>query len=131
MWLNHYAITNIMAIEFALNKFQNNVFMAAPEFNLLIQNFLTVLTNTELKRNEDLNLSFLDDITRDIVRFYAIFFTKGDKKEAQKILEQQSSVDAMALARASFFFGSSIAIIVLIIIHNFRNSFVGTSLYVN
>lgn len=80
MWLNHYAITNIMAIEFALNKFQNNVFMAAPEFNLLIQNFVTVLNNTELKKNEDLSLSYLDDITRDLVKFYATFFTKGDKK---------------------------------------------------
>ena len=38
-WLNHYAITNIMAIEHALNEFQNEVFMARPEFNLLVQNF--------------------------------------------------------------------------------------------
>ena len=130
MWLNHYAITNIMAIEFALNKFQNNVFMAAPEFNLLNQNFMTVLNNTELKKNEDLSLSYLDDITRDLVRFYAIFFTKGDKKKAQEVLEQQSSIDAMALAKASFFFGCSIAVAVLILIEKFKHPLTGTSLFI-
>ena len=88
MWLNHYAITNIMAIEFALNKFQNNVFMAMPEFNLLNQNFATVLNNTELKKNEDLSLSYLDDITRDLVHFYAVFFMQGDKRKAQEVLEK-------------------------------------------
>ena len=49
--------------------------MASPEFNLLVLNFMTLLKHTELKRNEDLDLSFLDDITRDIVRFYTTFFT--------------------------------------------------------
>ena len=105
--------------------------MASPEYNLLVHNFITILKHTELKRNEDLDLSFLDDITRDIVRFYAKFFTQGDKKEALKILDQQTSIDGMALAKASFFFGCSVAIIVLILIENLKHPIESRELYLN
>ena len=126
-WLNHYAITNVMAIEHALNEFQNEVFIAQPKYNLLVQNFMTVLLNTELKRNEDITLSFLDDITRDIVRFYATFFTENDRKKAKNILEKQSSIDAIALAKASIFFGASMAIIALILLEKFSHPSVDSS----
>lgn len=56
--------------------------MADPEYNILINNITTLLDNTELKRNENSQLSLLDDISRDIVRFYATFFTFGDRKKA-------------------------------------------------
>ena len=48
MWLNHYAITNTMAIEHALETFSNDVFIANLEYNILVQNMVTVLNNTEL-----------------------------------------------------------------------------------
>lgn len=76
-------------------------------------------------------MSYLDDITRDIVRFYAIFFTQGNKKKARRILEYQSSMDAMALAKAAFFFGCAMAIILLIVIENFKHPMKTSSLFVN
>ena len=45
----------------------------------MVQKFETILLETELKRNEDLDLSFLDDLLRDIVSFYSIYFTQGNK----------------------------------------------------
>lgn len=86
-WLNHFALCNIMAVEYVLNEFNTGVFMAQPEFNILVKNFEAILANTQLKRNEDLELSFLDDLCRDIVQFYATLFTQEDKKRAQQILD--------------------------------------------
>lgn len=45
-WLNHYAFTNIMAIEQSLNEFQQEVFMVMPQYNLLVQNFEAILKKT-------------------------------------------------------------------------------------
>ena len=91
---------------------------------------MTVLLNTELKRNEDITLSFLDDITRDIVRFYATFFTENDRKKAKNILEKQSSIDAIVLAKASIFFGASMAISALILLEKFSHPSVDSSYFI-
>ena len=79
-WLNHYAVTNILAIEHALNQIQTDVFLARPEFNMLTENFIQIINNNELKKSTNMKLSYLDDIARDIVHFYSIFFTEGDRK---------------------------------------------------
>lgn len=75
-----------------------------------------VLAQTELKRNEDLDLSFLDDILRDIVTFYATFFTEGDRRQAKDLLEKKTSIDSGELAQTFFWFGGSIFISLLLIV---------------
>ena len=76
-----------MAIEHALNEFQSEVFMVKPEYNLLVQNFEGILARTQLKHNEEQHDSFLGSLCRDMVHFYATFFSEGDRKKAKTELE--------------------------------------------
>lgn len=121
-WLNHFAMCNVMAVEYVLKEFNSSVFMANPEFNILIKNFEDILANTQLKRNEDIELSFLDDLCRDIVNFYATMFTNDDKKKARKILDQHDSISSETYTHFSFYLGGCIFMSLLLIINQIFNS---------
>lgn len=122
---------NTMAIEQSLNEFQQEVFMAEPQYNLLVQNFEKILLQTELKKNEDLDLSFLDDILRDIVHFYATFYTSGDKRKAKLILENQAGIHPGELAKTCFCLGGCVFVSILLIIQAIFNPVSNYALYMD
>lgn len=67
---------------------------------------------TQMKRNE-----YLVHLHNDIVKVFAHLFMKGNKKKAQKILDQHQEATIWELTEISGFSGGSLALILLIIIY--------------
>lgn len=111
-WLNHFAITNDMAVTKLLGE-MNESMLETTEYQLMVRNLETFLENSQFKHHR-----FIPALCNDIIEIYANMFAGKNKRRAESALEEQQDVSAGDIIVMSLLNGISVAIIA-VMVHNY------------